>query len=602
MPLTPGTPTLPARHFEQAYLDYVSGLDGKSGKSHFIGNIKLQYQNVPIEDLQDSVDSLVQKCADRKLRRWLQVFIMPVVNGLKDYSQAIDQLVASYPMPAAIVWGGMRAVIEATVRFNGSLETIQSVMGTLTSHMWALGSCDTLYSTSGHSAPTVQAIVGRSYVHIIDLLYKITKQLSKSQLKQVGSALFRNEKLEKALMVLKEDADELQRICTVAEAELESQSRQLLAELSEEIRAERQLQIIERAAAAEERRLNELHRRDLEAELKAAREQLKQGFEISEQYQRAAARRDLIESINSDHSYNADLLRNMIEGRHPETCTWVFGRASWSSWVSEKPAKPVFWLHGKHGCGKSYICSAAIEKVKDSPDDQCVAFLFISRGRETSRTQLLRALAYQIAKCVESSSGDISDDTARLIKGCSTDPTCFERLISRLLLEIPRMFIFVDGLDEASNWHDMAAFVSFLRNEAVSSGRLRLWLSSQYSPIIEALVFHRCGDKVLELAVEVNDTERDIARYLDKAVPESTKNANSFAQQFVTIAVNTEVQGSFLWAAQMMNDLKEQAENSDDLLRLSGRGLPTSMHDYYRTTIVAYRKRPSSHATLPLWK
>ena len=594
--------TLPARHFEQVYLDYVAELDGKSGKSNFIGSIKLQWQNVPIEDLQDSVDHLVQKCADRKLRRWMQVFIMPVVNGLKDYSQAIDQIVAAYPMPAAIVWGGIRAVIEATVRFNGSLETIQSVLGTLTSHMWALGSCETLYSSSGHSAPTVQAIVGRSYVHIIDLWYRITKQLSKSQLKQVGSALFRNEKLEKALILLKEDADELQRICTIAEAELESQSRALVAELSEEYRAERELQIIERAAAAEERRLNELHRRDMEAELKAAREQLKQGFEISEQYQRAAARRELIESINSDHSYNADLLRNMIEGRHPETCSWVFGSTSWTSWVSEKSTKPVFWLHGKHGCGKSYICSAAIEKIKGSPDVQCVAFLFISRGRETSRTQLLRALAYQIAKCVESRSGDIPDETASLIRACSTDPACFERLISRLLLEIPRMFIFVDGLDEASNWLDMAAFVAFLRNEAVSSGRLRLWLSSQYSPIIEALVFRPYGDKILELTVEVADTERDIARYLDHAVPESTKNANSLARHFVTFCVNTEVQGSFLWAAQMINDLKEQAENSDDLLRLAGRGLPTSMHDYYRTTIAAYRKRPSSHASLPLWK
>jgi len=598
----------PASHYEQVFLDYINNLDSTRGKHHFIGDIKVQCQNASLEDLQESVEQLVKKCADRKLRKWMDRYMMPVVNGLKDYSQAIDQMVAAYPMPAALIWGGLRAVIETTLRFTGSLDDIQSVLASLTSHIWTLESCDAIYATSGHSAPTVQAVVGRSYMHILELWYKITKELRRSQLRQVSRALFRNEKLIKALDRLKEDADELRRICDVAEAELQSQAREKLSELSDELRAERELQIIERAAAAEERRINELHRRNVEEmriELKAAHEHLKIGFALSEQHQRAAARRQLIESLSGDHSHNADLLRDMLEGRYPGTCEWLFNSGTWKKWTSDSCSKPVLWLHGKHGSGKSYICSAAIEKIRSGLDAQNAAFLFVTRDRETSRTQLLRTLSYQLVKSVELRTGDIPEDAASLIKSCSTDPVCFERLISRILAEVPRMFIFVDGLDEASNLLDMSRFVDFLKTEAFQQqGRLRLWLSSQYSPEIELYIHGLDSRQLLELQVDTSDTERDIARYLGHAIPESTRNADSLARLLVTVCVNTEVQGSFLWAAQMINDLKQRAENSDDMVRLAERGLPTSMHEHYKKTIESYRGRPTppSHPDLPLWK
>ena len=49
--------------------------------------------------------------------------------------------------------------------------------------------------------------------------------------------------------------------------------------------------------------------------------------------------------------------------------------------------------------------------------------------------------------------------------------------------------------------------------------------------------------------------------------------------------METEIEGSFLWASSMISDLKEKAEDAEDMMRLALRGLPTEMDDIYRGII-----------------
>ena len=99
---------------------------------------------------------------------------------------------------------------------------------------------------------------------------------------QLGRALFPSDKLKKILDQLKEDADAIDRVCNFAEKELQNESRELVKDIKTEFTKNHIEAVIEQAAAAEERRLNETRWRNLEERQKLAAEHLKELIEKQE--------------------------------------------------------------------------------------------------------------------------------------------------------------------------------------------------------------------------------------------------------------------------------------------------------------------------------
>lgn len=114
------------------------------------------------------------------------------------------------------------------------------------------------------------------------------------------------------------------------------------------------------------------------------------------------------------------------------------------------------------------------------------------------------------------------------------------------------------------------------------------------------------GRYVVEKAMTITDTEADIKTYFASAMPQSVRDGDRFAQCLIKSCMETEVEGSFLWASSMISDLTEKAEDADDMMRLAFRGLPTKMDDIYRGIIAEYQKEDRTqrlvHPSLPLWK
>ena len=94
--------------------------------------------------------------------------------------------------------------------------------------------------------------------------------------------MFPSDKLKKILDQLKEDADALDRICNFAEQELQNESREMVKGIKAGFTQERIEAAIERAAAAEERKLNEMRWTNLEIRQKRAAEHLKELIEKQE--------------------------------------------------------------------------------------------------------------------------------------------------------------------------------------------------------------------------------------------------------------------------------------------------------------------------------
>lgn len=109
---------------------------------------------------------------------------------------------------------------------------------------------------------------------------------------------------------------------------------------------------------------------------------------------------------------------------------------------------------------------------------------------------------------------------------------------------------------------------------------------------------------MLKIFLSIQDTSDDIRRYLYYSVPDSTadKMKDLFANIMLTAAMATEVEGSFLWASSMLEDLKMRADDADDLLKLASEGLPEKMSDLYDRVIARIKQKDGGSKTLPLWK
>ena len=297
----------------------------------------------------------------------------------------------------------------------------------------------------------------------------------------------------------------------------------------------------------------------------------------------------------------------MIKERHPSSCEWLFSSSEYCLWNADQSDTPIFWLNGMHGAGKSFLCSAAIDRIRGNSNAPTTAIQYLKKGMEVSKSHVLQNLVYQMTKALEAACDDVPDSIVRLIEECKDDSGLFDSLICSLLTELEKTYIFIDGLDEAPNGSDIQALVEFLVEAAIKMpNKVRVWLSSQPLPQIEEYMRKSHGGHLVEKAMQQVDTSADIQTYLESAIPESVSNGTEFARVLVQSCMETEVEGSFLWASSMISDLKERAEDADDMIRLARRGLPTRMDDVYRGIIEVYKKqdktRKSLHSNLPLWR
>ncbi|EGU71688.1 hypothetical protein FOXB_17803, partial [Fusarium oxysporum f. sp. conglutinans Fo5176] len=156
-------------------------------------------------------------------------------------------------------------------------------------------------------------------------------------------------------------------------------------------------------------------------------------------------------------------------------------------WIDDPDAKPVFWLNGKAGTGKSTI-SRTVAQLRYSHGDLGASFFFkrgeVDRG---SLDKFVPTLAIQLAQSVPA--------TALAIKNTiDTDPTIvgksvreqFDKLVreplskaSGAIATLSSLVIVIDALDECEQDKDIKLLISILTNTQILRPRLRVFLTSR---------------------------------------------------------------------------------------------------------------------------
>lgn len=155
-----------------------------------------------------------------------------------------------------------------------------------------------------------------------------------------------------------------------------------------------------------------------------------------------------------------------------------------SVWIAEPSSKPIFWLNGMAGTGKSTIARTLAQARAESND--LGATFFFKRG-ESDRTNLknfVSTLARQLARNVPGL--DVHIKAAIDVDSTIVDKRVqeqFKRLVIEPLLKISMtqssLVFVIDALDECEQDSDVALLIRLFSTAQSTSSRLRVFITSR---------------------------------------------------------------------------------------------------------------------------
>ena len=522
--------------FGEAFNTYLATLQKKpkSRKLDFIIDIQASIEQDGVEGLEASIRKLQSKCERQGLGTKTETILLPVIRAIKTYSSIVDVFVSAHPMPVALIWGSFRVFVECASISLDLCQKLQEQMEELEIMIRRLTSYERFY----YDYPGVQSAIGRSYVNILEFWYQASKWCRGRALgfRRALKAPASTVKIDKALKHLNDHADRLEKLSKDAERELTHEARRRHGN--------------EALEAKEHRRLDD-------------------------KFKHLMLLESLRKWLGGTHESSAQQYDHFIAKKHPGSCQWLIRHDLFTSWWAGRISPSVLWVQGQPGAGKSILCSAAIEEVKKSPNEMAAAFTFLRLAQKAGSIQLLRDLSVQLLYQMfqrQQQDQDIPESLYTVLRSdrdvLANVKAMFEQLVEQLL----PVYVFLDGLNEVEG--DLGDILKFFIGMA-SSGRLRLWCSSQYTPDVK-----RALEGQNELLVTAADTQDDIESYLSKTIPQHvTEGDMDFISQFQKFVL-VDTKGCFLWASNMIEALANAVSEDERKMLILDR-LPHSMDQYY---------------------
>lgn len=252
-----------------------------------------------------------------------------------------------------------------------------------------------------------------------------------------------------------------------------------------------------------------------------------------------------------------------------DTCTWILEDKTFLGWLHDTTLKPrVLWLRGKAGTGKSVLSSYVINHLVRQKFDCQYFFIRFGDSKKRSLSNLLRSLAFQIAKSSPSYRKRLfrlSDEGALLRKADAQ--TVWQRLFRDILFKVEfvtPMYWVIDGLDECDTPRRLIKMINEL-STAVLPIRVMIVSRNQRDLATE---FSRVDGQVQLDTITSDGRVEDFEKYVDREldVPGSIPYRQMIAKKIVENAL-----GNFLWvhlAVKRINACQTAAKRQQALEQL----------------------------------
>ncbi|KAF7968342.1 hypothetical protein HWV62_30933 [Athelia sp. TMB] len=287
--------------------------------------------------------------------------------------------------------------------------------------------------------------------------------------------------------------------------------------------------------------------------------------------------------------------------RQSGTGAWFVDGSIFEMWKAHPGS--VLWLHGGPGCGKTVLCSSAIENVQRScqnKDSIGYAYFFFDGTSALSKLvtheSLIRSLIMQFSGQLDG----IHPALASLydLEGKGRHQPLISSLEGTLLEIIkafPSSYILIDALDECAEQRRLLKWIHYIALHA--SGSLHLMVTSRPEPDIKGSLGFLSN--VREVDLIHRQESNDILDYIDARLAE-VDGWTEPQKALVRSALSRGAAGVFRWVVLLFDELLSERCLSESELRDRLKILPKDLNEAYMK-IIKRSPRPADVIRFLQW-
>ena len=286
--------------------------------------------------------------------------------------------------------------------------------------------------------------------------------------------------------------------------------------------------------------------------------------------------------LNTQEQEQESLFERRAEAREAATCDWILTHPKLRSWLDPDHSRPVLWLKGKPGSGKTTLTTFITVHAEIPPEslmlyclctrtmveaqvDPCLFALRVMVTQILRRRPLLVPFVYEYVRNVE-------------LPSIRTIPN----LLRSLLLCLPSSYIIVDGLDECDpeqQKHMLAKLDILLllrKDEIPTRPEVKILICSRETKATPARLKN---EPTISLTKEDEHVSRDIRTYTRNNIQVLYDRFEASIVDKLADDIVNKANGMFLWVQLVLSVLCEQLSLRD--LQTTVKELPASLTGVY---------------------
>ncbi|KAH9990747.1 hypothetical protein F4779DRAFT_609911 [Xylariaceae sp. FL0662B] len=276
------------------------------------------------------------------------------------------------------------------------------------------------------------------------------------------------------------------------------------------------------------------------------------------------------------------------------TSQWVLQSPKLRSWLQRGRGRPVLWLYGKPGSGKSVIASQIITFLRSDPHrNVCFFFCDFHTPSLGIGARILRAFSAQLVRASQTIVPYLYDECVSKGQKASTD--VLRKVLPQVLTHFDDLRLLVDGIDEvAASEHRV--LINDLLGFTEKVPGCKILIVSQDIPSIAGPLSRKSIDQ-LSLANEKERTQKDLEVIIEGCLQEIDEQQGGMIEEndmkALKISILNKAEGMFIWVHLVLELLRNASSLYE--LRQQVDSLPKDLAEAYKKILSNICNRCSSY-------
>ncbi|KAI9686777.1 MAG: hypothetical protein M1822_002837 [Bathelium mastoideum] len=332
---------------------------------------------------------------------------------------------------------------------------------------------------------------------------------------------------------------------------------------------------------------------DVRERLRVALEALQLAVQQSDRF------RKIIDWLSPPNPWTSH--RSARQRYEPQTGSWLLQSDQYQRWKAG--AIKHLWISGKAGCGKTVLCSTAIEDVQahcQMGDNVVLAMFYFSFSdtQKQSYEDLLRSLVAQLAWTEPGLSmlQQAYEKPNRSVPGEDD----LEKILLSSVRSYNEVFLVLDALDESPEDGDIRqAMLERVESLTQSASNLKILATSrELRDVRESME----TVKAEPISVATSAVDEDIRKYVATQLSRDRRfsRLNSKTTTLIEETISSRADGMFRWAYCQLQELKKLKSTKPRHIEYILRTLPATLDETYERTLsgIEERYRPEALSLL----